>query len=218
MSFIHSSFFSYRRNPDDINFIYNLKNIIQSEGKYATNHDSVFFDEKCIELGDDFDEKIYEGIKKSCSFTLIFSPIYINKDNDWCARELFTAIKFEKYIREKINNNKFCLIFPLIHRGKTEDLPQSIAKKNVKFLYEFTADIKNSSISGTPTTQNFEKFKAYLGEVYSENFKLIKDFEFDWDDIEKNVLSPKRDELLEWINEQNKLYRKNESENPPKLK
>ena len=106
----------------------------------------------------------------------------------------------------------------MIHRGKIEDLPQSIAKKNVKFLYEFTADIKNSSIAGTPTTENFEKFKAYLGEVYSENFKLIKDFEFDWDDIEKNVLSPKRDELLEWINEQNKLYRKNESENPPKLK
>ena len=58
MSFIHSSFFSYRRNPDDINFIYNLKNIIQSEGKYATNYDSVFFDENCIELGNDFDEKI----------------------------------------------------------------------------------------------------------------------------------------------------------------
>ena len=157
------------------------------------------------------------GIKKSCSFTLIFSPIYINKNNDWCARELFTAIKFEKYIREKIGNDKFCLIFPLIHRGKTEDLPKSIAKKNAKFLYEYAADIKNSSITGTPTTQNFEKFKAYLGEVFTENYKLIKDFEFDWNDIEKNVLSPKDEELKNWIIEQNQLYRKNESENLPKL-
>lgn len=217
MSFKHSSFFSYRRNSDDINFIYNLRNIIQSEGKYATNYDSVFFDEKCIELGNDFDEKIYDGIKKSCSFTLIFSPIYINKNNDWCARELFTALKFENYIREKIGNNKFCLIFPLIHRGKTEDLPQSIAKKNAKYLYEYAADIKNLSITGTPTTANFEKFKAYLGEVFAENYKLIKDVAFDWQDIEKNVLSPNDEELKDWIIEQNQLYRKNESENLPKL-
>ncbi len=218
MSFVHSSFFSYRRNSNDINFIYNLRDIIQSEGKYATNFDSVFFDEKCIELGNDFDEKIYEGIKKSCSFTIIFSPIYINKNNDWCARELFTAINFENYIREKISNDKFCLIFPLIHRGKTEDLPFSISKKNAKYLHEYAADIKNSSITGIPTTQNFEKFKAYLGEVYTENFKLIKDFEFDWDDIEENVLSPKDEDVESWINEQNQIYRKNESQNPPKLK
>jgi hypothetical protein len=126
MIFKYSSFFSYRRNSGDIDFKHNLKEIIQSETKYATNLVKVFFDENSIELGNEFDEKIYESIIKSYSFILIFSPHYINKKNNWCAKELFRAIEFEKYIRNKINNKNFNFIFPLIHRGTTEDLPQGI--------------------------------------------------------------------------------------------
>lgn len=217
MEFHFSTFFSYRRNQNDIKFIYNLKDIIQCEAKYATNLDNVFFDEKCIELGNEFDEKIYDSIKKSNSFLLVFSPIYINKDNDWCARELYLAIKFENYIRNKINNKDFCFIFPLIHRGTANDLPKSVSKKNAKNLLEFISDIKNSSITNHPTTQRFEEFKAYLGKIFLDNYKLIRDFEFDWEEIENLIKPPTKKVLDKWIDEQNQNFRKNESKHLPKL-
>ena len=217
MGFEYSSFFSYRRNHNDSNYFYNLKDIIQSEGKYATNFDSVFFDEKCIELGNDFDEKIYEGIIKSCSFTLIFSPHYINETNNWCAKELYRAIKFEEFIRDKIGNKNFSFIFPLIRRGTPNDLPKGINKKNALLLQEFSSEIRNSTITNHPVSQKFEDFKKLIGDVLIANFKLIENVEFDWKEIIDTITIPTDDELTDWIRQQKNKFRENESKNLPKL-
>jgi hypothetical protein len=217
MSFIYSSFFSYRRNSNDTNFIYNLRNIIQSEGTYATNYSNVFFDEKCIGLGNEFDQKIYDSIIKSCSFTLIFSPHYINDKNNWCAKELYRAIKFENYIREKIENKNFSFIFPFIHRGTTNDLPKSIDSKNAITLQEYSSEINNAAITNYPVTQKFQDFKKRIGDALVANFKLIEDVEFDWKEIENSVAIPSDEELKNWIKEQKLLFRENESKNLPKL-
>ena len=217
MGFEYSSFFSYRRNHGDASFINNLRSIIQTEGHTATNFSNVFFDEESILLGNEFDSKIYTSIIKSCSFTLFFSPHYINEKNDWCARELYRAIQFEKYIRNKINNNDFSFIFPLIYRGTPADLPKGINKKNAKTLREYSSDIANSSISSYPVTQRFQDFKEMIHDVFLINFKLIEDIPFTWEEIEQEILIPTDEEFKNWINEQKGILRENESKNLPKL-
>jgi hypothetical protein len=57
----------------------------------------------------------------------------------------------------------------------------------------------NYSISHHPKSQKFENFKQEIGKVLLSNYQLIEDFNFDWDEIEKDIKFPTEEELNIWI-------------------
>ena len=98
MSYKYSSFISYRRNVGDEKFVKKFKGIIECEAHKVTNIPKVFFDEQSIRWGDEFDEKIYDGIVACYFFIPFYHNSYLHKDNLWCAKELYRAIEVEKKI------------------------------------------------------------------------------------------------------------------------
>jgi hypothetical protein len=194
MNFRYSCFISYRRHQDDSRFMQKLKNMIEVEAFKVTNKQDVFFDQQNIKWGEEFDDKIYEGIVSSYFFIPLYHNVYLHEDNLWCAKELHWAIQLEHKIRETIST--YCFILPLIDRGSASDFPECIGRKNAKEIKKF-----RHFIVGNGTSKAFEDFKNEIYDVLLQNYQLIKEghsFIAYLNDLEPIS----NEKLKEWIRQQ----------------
>jgi hypothetical protein len=211
MNFNYSSFISYRRNVGDEKFVKNFKDIIESEAQKVTNISKVFFDEKSIIWGNEFDEKIYDGITSSYFFISIYHNSYLHIDNVWCAREIYHAIEIEKKIRETYSD--FCFILPIIHRGSANDLPKCVEQKNAKVIRLFEHAIINKKVPN-----KLIEFIHNIYDVLLINFQLIEAANLNLKVLCSDIHIPSDEEIKVWIEKQKGIQRKQESENLPILK
>ncbi len=212
MSFNYSCFISYRRNSGEHKFVKKCKSIIESIGGIVTNKQEVFFDEDSIKFGQDFDEKIYNGIATSYFFIPFYHNSYLHIDNLWCAKELFRAIKLEEIIRKEINK-EYCFILPLIQIGSLNALPSCINKKNTKEIRQL-----EPAILSNKTTVAVTKFKNLIHDVLLESFELLKNKELNLKEISDTIPFPQDSEIIEWINQQNGILKIVEAQNLPRFK
>ncbi len=166
MGFSYSCFISYRRHQGDEKFIQKLKNLIEVEAFKVTNQRNVFFDEKSINWGDNFDDKIYAGIVSSYFFIPLFHHVYLHEENLWCAKELHWAIQLETKIRETVAH--YCFILPLIDRGSASDFPECLGRKNAKEIKRFS-----HLINSNKTSKAFEEFKSEIYDILLNNYRLL---------------------------------------------
>lgn len=214
MSFIYSSFISYRRNENDSKFIRNLKDIIAAEAQTVTNKAKVFFDENSIKWGNEFDHTIYDGILSSYFFIPIYQYTYLHVDNVWCAREIYHALQIEKKIREHTDNSKYCFILPIIYRGSTDELPDCICKINAKSIRHLEHLIRGKNEGNLKLTQ----FRTDISTVFHSNFKLIENHDINLNELCKGIEIPDDDKIKDWIKEQNRVQKESESKKLPILK
>jgi|JI7StandDraft_1071085.scaffolds.fasta_scaffold24355_3 hypothetical protein len=214
MAFKYSSFFSYRRNQGELDYMRLLKNLIQTEAHTATNIREIFFDEQSIDHGREFDIAIYTSIISSYSFVFIITPHYLSLENLWCAKEIFRAIEFEKAIREKLGNDQFCFIFPYLHRGSAAYLPSSIRTKNIKDLSRYETSIINSIVSEEVT-----QLKRDICDVLSNNYEIISQLSEDMlIDIVEKLEIPDDPKIIDWVKTQKRQANSIESQNLPIIK
>jgi hypothetical protein len=211
MSYHYSSFISYRRNVGDEKFIKKFKAIIECEAHKVTNIPKVFFDEESIRWGDEFDEKIYDGIVASYFFIPFYHNSYLHEDNLWCAKELYRAIEVEKKIRELAVHN-YCFILPIIDRGTASAFPKCIGKKNAKEIRLF-----RHLILSNKTNAGLEKFKETIYEIFLSNFNLL-DKEIKFSELCADLNHPSDDEIKDWIKVQKEDEKMSEANNLPILK
>jgi hypothetical protein len=209
MSFIYSCFFSYRRNPEEKNFLKNFNSLLESAAHLVTNKTKNFFDETEIKQGQEFDKRIYESISKSYFFVLMYVPVYLHKDNDYCARELYRALEVEKRIKEKVSD--YCFIMPFMQIGNSMNLPNCINKMIAISLRQLRTSIINKK-----HTTAIDEFKNNFLDNLEHNFKLIKNIDFGETLI--NIPIPEDKDLHNWIDEQNGATKTNESKQKPLLK
>lgn len=211
MSFHYSSFISYRRNIGDEKFIKKFKTIIESEAAKVTNVGSVFFDDVSIRWGEEFDEKIYDGIVSCYFFIPFYHNSYLHIDNLWCAKELYRAIEVEKKIREHAVAN-YCFILPIIDRGSASDFPDCIGRKNAKEIKKY-----RHLVLSNKTSAALEDFKDNIYEILLDNFNLLKN-DIKFSELCKGMDIPSDDEIIKWIKEQKEKEKISEANNLPILR
>ena len=211
MSFHYSSFISYRRNIGDEKFIKKFKVIIESEAAKVTNISKAFFDEDSINWGEDFDERIYNGIVNCYFFIPFYHNTYLHEDNLWCAKELYRAIEVEKKIRCSAINN-YCFILPIIDRGSASAFPDCMGRKNAKEIKRYRHLVMSNA-----TNKALEDFKYNIYDIFLKNFNLLnRDIKFS--ELCADIVIPTDEEIINWIKEQKEIERKSEANNPPILR
>jgi len=211
MNFTYSCFISYRRNLGDEKFIKKFTALIESEAHKVTNIPKVFFDEKSIKWGNDFDDKIYEGIVACYFFIPFYHNTYLHIDSLWCAKELYRAIKVEEKIRESGIAN-YCFILPIIDRGSASAFPKCIGRKNAREVKRLRHIILNNR-----TNSSLEKFKEEIYETLLENYNLLNE-KFNLSELCASIEIPSDEIIKEWIKQEKKIANENESKQLPILK
>lgn len=209
MGFRYSCFISYRRHQEDQKFIIKLKKLIEVEAFKVTNKSTVFFDENSINWGEDFDNKIYNGIVSSYFFIPFFHHVYMHEENTWCAKELHWAIQIENKIRERVSD--YCFILPLIDRGTASDFPECLGKKNAKEIKKF-----RHLITGGGTSRAFEEFKSGIYEILLQNFSMLNT-EHLFISFLDTVEPASDEEIKKWIKEQKTHERETAASHLPTL-
>ena len=210
MNFLYSSFISYRRNVDDEKFIKKFKVILEGEAHKVTNIPKVFFDEDSINWGEDFDERIYNGIVACYFFIPFYHNTYLHEDNLWCAKELYRAIEVEKKIRETAVAN-YCFILPIIDRGSASAFPDCIERKNAIETKKY-----RHLVLSNKTNKALEDFKEYIYNIFLSNFKQLN-VDINFCELCDSIEAPSDDEIKKWIREQKEIEKKAEATNPPIL-
>lgn len=211
MGFHYSTFISYRRNVGDEKFIKKFKALIESEAAKVTNIPKVFFDDVSIQWGEEFDDKIYNGIVACYFFIPFYHNSYLHEDNLWCAKELYRAIEVEKKIREKSVDN-YCFILPIIYRGSASAFPDCIGRKNAKEIKKY-----RHLVLSNKTNKALEDFKDNIYDIFLANFELLND-DIKFSELCASIPIPSDADIKEWIKEQKEADNKLEADNPPILK
>lgn len=211
MSFQYSLFISYRRNDGDKNFVKKLTNILHTEAQKVTNKMSPFFDIETIKWGDEFDDRIYDGIVSCYFFIPFYHNTYLHIDSLWCAKELYRAIEVEKKLREASPQYRF--ILPVIDRGKACDFPDCIGRKNAKDFNQFKHLIKSGK-----TSKALEEFITGIHDIFLENYRLIENTAIHFADLCSTIPIPTDEEIRNWVKIQKGIMNEQEKAHLPTLK
>lgn len=218
MSFEYSCFISYRREEQRNKFIENFCKHLATAAFDACNKQNLFIDKKGILVGDDFPERIYNGIRSSYYFVLFHNYHYLHTDNVWCAKELKYALDVEKARIELMNDadkENYKWIIPLVIRGNLNDLPQIIPNRHGIPIGCYEAVIN----SHKPLPQLVLNFFTDLYEKMIVLYHIHENYPAErFDDCYKEIPYPTDEEIIEWINEQKKRISSTEAKNLPTLK
>ena len=216
MAFEYSCFISYRHNQNEATFYNNLRDIIQSEAMLATNKNKLFFDETAIKYGEEWDDKIYDGVSGSYFFIPIYYPNYLHADNIWCARELMHALKVQDVILSNLTDDekkKFFYIIPFIYRGKPESLPKGMSSKKALLIRDFEYLIIKKEWS-----PELVKLKQDFCDTLNECWSILDNHSnIDFQQLIQAIPKPTDDEVKNWIKEQKEKQTKIEAEHKPLL-
>ncbi|ADW17328.1 hypothetical protein Despr_1157 [Desulfobulbus propionicus DSM 2032] len=128
MDSINACFISYRHTGADSQqfvqaFVHELKRQLQLWLPNAP----VYFDEKGLKVGDQFNEELAFELCRSACMVMFFLPLHFDINHPYCAREYKAMLELEKQrlgagVADLQNKG---LIFPVVYRG-ADDLPEEI--------------------------------------------------------------------------------------------
>jgi hypothetical protein len=215
MPFDFSCFISYRREKLRINFIEEFCEYLNTKAKDATNIDKLFTDFNEIKNGQPFSQTIFSSIIKSYVFIVFNTQHYINEHDNWCAKELFFALKVEQKRRELMmleDEKSFNCILILLLNGSCKDLPRSIAERNAHSLKEF--DYFGKFLKNRKS----KKLLDDLGDRIDDIFKVYQKYStLNFTEQCEKIPFPSDEELLSWIKEQKAEIALLESKHLPML-
>ena len=133
----NSCFISYRHpatkgNREESLIKHVVKAITDHIELYTHDH-PVYFDEKDLIPGYNYDERIAEAICRSACMVIVYWPSYL--ESDYCKKEIEAMLNVEER-RHRILGDKLrgCRLFiPIILRGKFDQLPDRV-RNNCQYL------------------------------------------------------------------------------------
>jgi hypothetical protein len=133
----HSCFISYRhpasKGSREEKLIGHVVRAITDHVEMYTHDYPVYFDEKRLIPGYQYDERLAEAICRSACMVIVYWPAYL--ESDYCKKEIEAMLDIEKR-RRLILGQKLhgCRLFiPIILRGNFNDLPDSV-RNNCQYL------------------------------------------------------------------------------------
>ena len=133
----NSCFISYRHpatkgNREESLIKHVVKAITDHIELYTHDH-PVYFDEKDLIPGYNYDERIAEAICRSACMVIVYWPSYL--ESDYCKKKIEAMLNVEER-RHRILGDKLrgCRLFiPIILRGKFDQLPDRV-RNNCQYL------------------------------------------------------------------------------------
>lgn len=127
---IHACFISYRHpaaeGSREAKLIAHVCKAISDHVQMYTHKHEVYFDQKRLVPGYQYDECLAEAICRSACMVVVYWPAYL--ESDYCRKELEAMLAIEARRRQALGNQLHgCRLFiPLIVRGRVEDLPEAV--------------------------------------------------------------------------------------------
>ncbi|AMY06953.1 TIR domain protein [Luteitalea pratensis] len=127
---LHACFISYRHpataGSREEKLIAHVFKAISDHVEMYTHTHQVYFDQKRLVPGYQYDEKLAEAICRSACMVIVYWPAYL--ESDYCLQEIEAMLEIEKRRRKKLGSELHgCrLIIPFIVRGRFEDLPNAV--------------------------------------------------------------------------------------------
>jgi TIR domain len=93
-----------------------------------THEHEVYFDNKRLVPGYEYDERLAEAICRSACMVIVYWPSYL--ESDYCKKEMAAMLDLEKKRRQLLGDELHgCrLLIPVILRGRFEELPEEVTK------------------------------------------------------------------------------------------
>lgn len=142
MSFEYSCFISFPHGQKNVlvpivkNFVEGLENEI-----YQLTNKEVWIDQNFLEGGNWLDQTIGPAMCKSACMIIIFTPLYLDKDHVYCARELKAMHELEERRLKLLEDRSHGLIIPIILSGQ-KYFPRALSESRI--YYNFT-DIESNN-------------------------------------------------------------------------
>lgn len=94
---------------------------------YTHDH-TVYFDDKRLVPGYQYDEKLADAICRSACMVIVYWPAYL--ESDYCRKEIEAMLDIEKKRRQLLGTELHgCRLFiPIILRGNLDELPEGVRK------------------------------------------------------------------------------------------
>lgn len=216
MEFEYSCFISYRREEQRNKFIKSFCTYLCTKAKDSTNISKVFIDEQEIKNGVPFPEKLYESIKRSCVFAIFNTQHYLHEDDNWCAKELFYALKVEERRKEIIaeeDKSKYNWLLILLVNGTVKHLPNIINTRIAHSIKEF--EYFGKLLKNKKSKELIDELGSRIDEIFHIYQKNPKPC---FIECCKDIPYPTDEEIKVWIKEQKYILEQTEAKNTPILK
>lgn len=190
----YAFFISYRRtsNTEADKFIHAFVKQLKKQVALSLPDIPIFFDKEKMLPADDL-SKLAHCLCRSATMVMIFTPLYFDSQNTWCAREYMAMLDLERgrslHVREKSR-----LIIPVVFRGE-EHLPSEISDH---ILYEnFDHVVKESQFETSGCQQ---RIKEISDQICSRYLELLKAGIFDQQKcICSDFKFPAASEITAWL-------------------
>lgn len=175
MDYIYHIFFSYKRDPLTLTWhrevVKRIKLYVCNELNIPQDNLKIFFDEKTIEAGDDWEDELRDAIKTSKCLVAIWSPEYFH--SNWC------LIEFHSFLdRQEMLNKKGLIIPASYHDGK--HFPE--VARAIQFLdfseYASTIDAFWQSVDAVTFDKKLKDFSKNIAKKIDSAPPFHKDFPF----------------------------------------
>jgi hypothetical protein len=129
---IHACFISYRhpaaKDSREEKLIGHVLKAITDHVQMYTHEHEVYFDNKRLVPGYEYDERLAEAICRSACMVIVYWPSYL--ESDYCKKEMAAMLDLEKKRRQLLGDELHgCrLLIPVILRGRFEELPEEVTK------------------------------------------------------------------------------------------
>jgi hypothetical protein len=200
MPFEYACFISYPHGQRELlrRMVEDLYEALSNEIECFFRSKKIFLDEKEL-IGGDRTETLAKSLCKSICMIVVFTPAYFDEEHTCCAREFKAMEKLEKarlkYLK-KSELDKSGLIIPIIFRGKIDDLPMEIRKRQYYFFADFLLSSEHIC--------KHDKYAGQITEIAERIHKIYKisavsdDFPKSFENCDKFRL-PEEEEIKEWL-------------------
>jgi hypothetical protein len=165
---IYSCFISYRHPASKDNREAKLiRHVVQAFSDHIemyTHDHTVYFDEKRLVPGYQYDEKLAQAICRSACMVVIYWPAYL--ESDYCKKEMQTMLDIEARRREQLDLHGDRLFIPVIIHGRFEDLPEQLTTGTQYLDYTAQATRPNANLGNNhKMSQQLYKTAKYIKDL-----------------------------------------------------
>ncbi len=128
----NSCFISYRHpavaDNREAKLIAHVVKAITDHVQMYTHDHQVYFDDRRLVPGYQYDEKLAEAICRSACMVIVYWPSYL--ESGYCQQEIRAMLEIEERRRQLLGQTLHgCRLFiPVILRGRYEELPEEVTK------------------------------------------------------------------------------------------
>lgn len=151
--------------------------------------EEVYIDTERLETGYHYNEELASAICQSIGMIVVYSPVY--ERHPYCLREYMAMECLEEKRKQMLGakaDPKRGMIYPIIFRGNTEEIPHRI-KDNVQYCDFSKFTLATPDICKNP--EYIHKIEQIAKDIY-EHYKVLKEIEFDCESfklpLEENAL------------------------------